>query len=868
MTNKKYYTTLLFYLAAFFLPVLIMIGVLYSQKIYPGSERTILTSDGFHQYVIFATELRNILHGDGSLFYTFTSGLGLNFYALTSYYLGSFLSPLYYFFTVSQMADAFYYITLLKFGLTGLSGAFSFKHLFTKVSRSFILCLSTGFSLMSFATSQLEINTWLDVFILAPLIILGLHLLLRFNKRGLYFLSLTCLFIQNYYFGYMMSIFLTLYTIIQLITITGWKSKILHFIDFGIVSILAGLSSTIMLLPTLLDLTTHGEKFTAPSSLLTESTYYFDFFAKNLVGVYDTTKFGSIPMIYVGLLPLILFLLFFISKEIKLSLRLGYFLLLAFFIASFNLQPLDLFWQGMHAPNMFLHRYSWLLSLLIVLLAGETLNRIEKFSLQRLLLPFVGLSVAYLLTWIFQSHYSFIEPVSWLLSLAFLLAYAILFISYFRQQIPRSVFRCFTFLFCIFEIGLNTYYVVGALGNEWIFPTREGYLRNMSAISKLVSDTKQTNKNFYRMERLEAQTGNDSMKFNYNGISQFSSIRNTASSSTLDRLGFKSEGTNLNLRYQNNTLIADSLFGIKYNLSNFDLNKYGFNYIASEKTVRLYQNDYASQLAILTNGIYTNVDFTVNTLDNQTSLINALAGLNLTYFRRVPSQLSDNDAKTLNQRVAKNVSNSNNDFATITYQVIAPPHSQLYVSIPNISWSDDNNHSLSTTVNGVTRNQVTDNTFDFFDLGYFETEEAITINLNFPGNKAISFDNPSFYALDTQNYKIAMDTINERDTKVTTSKNKVFTDYSSHTNASLFFTIPYDKGWTATVNNKKVKIHRAQKGFMKVDVPSGKGKVVLTFIPYGLKIGLIISCLAFGIFCCYAYFIGKIKITQKATRPK
>ena len=110
----------------------------------------------------------------------------------------------------------------------------------------------------------------------------------------------------------------------------------------------------------------------------------------------------------------------------------------------------------------------------------------------------------------------------------------------------------------------------------------------------------------------------------------------------------------------------------------------------------------ASSLS-LTNGIYTNVDFTVNTLDNQTTLINALAGLNLTYFRRVPSQLSDNDAKTLNQRVAKNVSNWNNDFATITYQVIAPPHSQLYVSIPNISWSDDNNHSLSTTVNGVTR---------------------------------------------------------------------------------------------------------------------------------------------------------------------
>ena len=73
-----------------------------------------------------------------------------------------------------------------------------------------------------------------------------------------------------------------------------------------------------------------------------------------------------------------------------------------------------------------------------------------------------------------------------------------------------------------------------------------------------------------------------------------------------------------------------------------------------------------------------------------------------------------------------------------------------------------------------------------------------------------------------------------------------------------------DKGWTATINHKKVKIHRAQKGFMKVDVPSGKGKVVLTFIPYGLKTGLLISLLASIIFCCYAYFIRKITVIQNS----
>ncbi|MXI72445.1 YfhO family protein, partial [Mycobacterium tuberculosis] len=38
---------------------------------------------------------------------------------------------------------------------------------------------------------------------------------------------------------------------------------------------------------------------------------------------------------------------------------------------------------GMHAPNMFLHRYSWIFSLTIILMAGEVLNRIEAVSLQK-----------------------------------------------------------------------------------------------------------------------------------------------------------------------------------------------------------------------------------------------------------------------------------------------------------------------------------------------------------------------------------------------------------------------------------------------------------------------------------------------------
>lgn len=104
---KSFLKTYRTYFISFIIPVVIMSGVYLSQGIYWNSDNSPLLGDGFHQYVIFDVALRNILHGNSSLFYTFTSGLGLNFYALSSYYLGSFLSPLVYFFDLTNMPMLF-----------------------------------------------------------------------------------------------------------------------------------------------------------------------------------------------------------------------------------------------------------------------------------------------------------------------------------------------------------------------------------------------------------------------------------------------------------------------------------------------------------------------------------------------------------------------------------------------------------------------------------------------------------------------------------------------------------------------------------------------------------------------------------------
>ena len=835
---RNYWT----YFISFIIPLVIMFGVYLSQGIYWNSDTSPLLGDGFHQYVIFDLNLRNILHGSDSLFYTFTSGLGLNFYALSSYYLGSFLSPLVYFFDVSSMPDAVYLSTLLKFGLIGLSTFFSLSKLFKNIPAPLRLALSTSYALMSFTVSQLEIKTWLDVFILIPLILTGLHLLITEKKRILYFTSLSILFIQNYYFGYMTALFLVVWYFCQL----SWdfKSRKYSFLDFFLTSLLAGLTSFIMTLPTLFDLRTHGEKLTAITKIKTDASWYLDLFAKQFIGAFDTTKYGSIPMIFVGLLPFILTIVFFTLKSIKFHVKLCYATLLIIIIASFYLEALDLFWQGMHAPNMFLHRYAWIFSTLLIYISAEVLNRFKDIKLWNILFSMTFLLFGYLATIYFKNHYSFLTKLNILLTLEFLVVYLLLLLALIKKLISLKIFSILILIFTISEISFNASSQLNGITKEWGFASRSTYDKDIPSMEAILEYTKQQPDTFTRTEKLQTQTGNDSMKFNYNGISQFSSVRNRSASTTLDKLGFKSSGTNLNLRYANNTIIADSLFGISYNISETYPDKYGFHPSYQKDNLTLYKNQFALPIAFATQSLYKDVTFNDHTLDNQTQFLNQIAGLNEEYFYPINHHTDSGDSVV-------NLNGTDTEDATISYSIEVPDNSQVYLSMTKLNFSNDKKKQVDIIVNGEKKSFTTDNAFTFFNLGYTEHKQTFDIQIKFPGNAQVSFESPTFYRLDTKKYTEAIRKIKENPVEVSSYKNKVTVNYKVKNETSIFFTIPYDRGWSAYQNGKKLQIQQAQTGFMKIDVPEGEGTITLSFIPKGFVAGASCSLIAIIVFIVY-----------------
>lgn len=86
----------------------------------------------------------------------------------------------------------------------------------------------------------------------------------------------------------------------------------------------------------------------------------------------------------------------------------------------------------------------------------------------------------------------------------------------------------------------------------------------------------------------------------------------------------------------------------------------------------------------------------------------------------------------------------------------------------------------------------------------------------------------------------------------------------------VFFSVPYDDGWTATVNGKKAEIEKVNAGFMAVLVPAGESTIEFTYTTPGLFTGIAVTVLSVLVLLIYLmifiFFIKKAK--EKTVYPE
>ncbi|WP_339101757.1 YfhO family protein [Candidatus Enterococcus clewellii] len=840
----------------FALPVVILILAYGLIGIYPGSEKSIMASDSFSQLSNFFASYNTMLKGEESIFYTWYASFGLNYWSFISYYLGGIFTPLVYFFDNQQMPEFLYFLTLLKFGCSGL--AFCYYSLETfKLPKWGPVGLSISYSLMGFTLAFSEMVMWLDTFIYLPLIILGIHRVLEKRKPALLFVSYVLLFISNFYLAFMAGFFTFLYFCARALLLQKGQRK-QPIVMYLTTSLLAGGASMAMVLPAILDLKNNGEAMSKVQTILTDGTGPLDLIAKNFVGVYDTTMFGAVPFVFVGLLSLILCLYFFVSRQTTKREKLVYGGLFAVLILSFYWEPLNLFWHGLHTPNMFPFRYSFGFSFLVIALAGYGWERLDKQGIDRLLnnvfilvLLFTGVK----LVGSYSGSYTYVTILSFGVTVILCFGYlGLLFLQ--KKRYTKWLGVLFVLVISV-ESGINTYGIFSGIEGEWSYPTVALYNSSHKEIKNLVAQTKAENESFYRMETLDPVTKNDSLAYGYSGVSMFSSIRNRHSLSYLHDLGYRSWDTNLQISYLNNTLLMDVISGIKYNLTKEDMHKFGFTKKAESGEYALYENTYAMPLGVLTDEqVYEE-----GKVQSQTSLFNQLAKKDFDYYTFIEPEMVELDNVELEESEGLETYRAEDEEKhskkIVTWEAVIPAGKQAYLSLYPYNYEDLETANIELKVNGTSQKTRINMTGQYYDLGMYEEETTIEFSATFTGGTVFSFLTPDIALLDIDLFEEAATTIQEKGVAFTVSGRTAKAEVVTDEEQVLFTTIPYDQGWTVSVDGKQVEIPRFKDAFLTVTIPTGTHTVAFIYLPLGLKTGILLTVSSLLLFSGYLFVLKR-----------
>ncbi len=366
------------YLLSFIIPIILM-GIIYAViGIYPFGNKNIITSDMYLQYVAFLSRVKDILSGDAGIFYSFSKSLGGNTAGLFAYYMSSPFNLIIGLFPKVYIGEVIALITLIKLGLSGLTFTIYLSNTYKKKDIT-TLMFSLCYCFMAY-NINFQINImWLDAIMLLPLVLLGIDKLINENKYKLYVITLFITIISNYYIGYMVCIFSVLYFIYKIILNNKISlKKIGVFIGSSAIS---GALSAFILIPTVLSLSSGKAEFklfeSAPEIVIKPA----EIIAKLFIGNYSLRQItGSYPNIYCGVIITILFLLYFMNKNISKKERISSGILMMVLLLSVFISTLNLIWHGFDYPVGFEYRFSFLISFLAITLAYKEFISNENLS--------------------------------------------------------------------------------------------------------------------------------------------------------------------------------------------------------------------------------------------------------------------------------------------------------------------------------------------------------------------------------------------------------------------------------------------------------------------------------------------------------
>ena len=348
---------------------------------FPFGPNSILRVDLYHQYAPFHEELRQKLLTGDSLFYSWQGGLGKEFLSQIAYYTASPISFFILLFPSSYISEAILFFVFVKIVLCAFCFSYYLKNTFNK-DNILIAIFGIMYAFMAFITSFYWNIMWLDSIYLFPLVVLGLDRLVKNGTYKTYLFSLIVCIVVNFYIAFLVCVFATLYFLIKLFSEYSIKQdgKIIlnRIFKFGILSLLAGGATMVLAIPTVVALgRTQTSDTNFPSFEMYQNVYQL--ITNHFSGARPVVlaRNEDLPNLYSGVLTMVLIPTYFFNKEIKLKERIFFAILILFMLACSVFKQLDFIIHGFHFPANLPHRYTFIYSFIILMLAFKSLVNVN-----------------------------------------------------------------------------------------------------------------------------------------------------------------------------------------------------------------------------------------------------------------------------------------------------------------------------------------------------------------------------------------------------------------------------------------------------------------------------------------------------------
>ena len=805
--------------------VFILIAVWLVTAQYPFGSNTFIYRDLRDQYLGFYEHFNSVIRGQDSLMYSMNKGLGGSMVSLWAYYLMSPFNLIFVFLNGDKLilgVNILFYLKMLSLTLTA-THYFKKKNVTTLLN--LILTLSWVFS--GYVLFYRVHLMWLDCLILLPLLTLALDRGLTASKWGRYTLLLTLTIYVNFYIGYMVCIYTVIYTLYQyLIKESQTKLNLWGYIRH---SIYGGVMSLAILLPTAYDLLQGNGKDT---NIRLFNYMTWDGVLSNFRFI-DINELGGAPLLSMGSAALVLIII--VLVRVKPKYRKAYLTILAIYTISFVISPISLIWTLGRYETANLFRYSMTLvwfTLMFIANHSKHLTKQDLTKKERLIISIILLATS----------------VPTLLSGQPLISFAGIIITVLSVLHVVNLYTKSTQQYNLLMLTMSEALIITLFASYFIIPQQaDEYnqaINHFQEVYKDMDDIPVHHKQTYSIDK-RLNIANHGYTYQTPLTSQASSNIDASTTQLYTGLGV---GTVYSTIGMGMTDITQSLLGVDYVIKPEVIPAH-MTYLSQSHykkvNTNLYQNTITMPFAYTLDepipNYHSDDDFYYNTVTQ--SLFNN------TYF--TPHQLGYKDSHNLNIIGDSYSVKDLTDDAYLVYDTEGQDDVYIKTHLPYTTSYSEGEVDIFLSPH---LQYIEDNGLDIRQYVYLGVELKTHVSKQGPL--------PIFYKFNRQAY------FNDMQTYIDTHASLNISDDSTHTYLKgtlnkdtnlpyLQLSIPYIKGWRATINGKPANLVESSHR-LAIELPehtSTNDIIELRYITPYLIEGILLSLL--GLTLCLGELIYK-----------